>query len=184
MQRVRFPTAKSLFEAFPEAGEDIAAPPTEEPPLTFARRLAAGETPEEAITFCAYLLPRREAVWWACRCVRALVPQPAGEEAAALAAAEDWVREPEDGRRRAALALGSAGDHGRPATWAALAAAWSGGSLVEGHTVPCPPHLTAKAAQTAVLTALAHVDAHERGGQLSACLETGLSLLTPEGERR
>ncbi len=181
MSRLRFATAREVFEAFPTARDDIQAAPDDEAPLAFARRLSESPTPEDAISFCAYLLPRREAVWWACQCLRRLLPHPGSEEEAALSAAEAWVREPEEGRRRAALALGMQGDRRSAATWAVLAAAWSGGSMTDGgHPVPAPPHLTAKAARAAVLTALARVGARERASRLKACLEGGLQLLSDE----
>lgn len=182
MPRVRFTTAREVFEAFPAARDDIEAQPTDDPPLVFMTALAASPTPEDAIAFCAYLLPRRAAVWWTCQCVRALIPSPTSEEEAALAAAEDWVREPEEHRRRAALAIGMQGDRRAPTTWAALAAAWSGGSMTDGEQpAPSPPHLTAKAARAAVLTALARVGAKERALRLRACLDGGLKLAGDEG---
>lgn len=181
MSRLRFATAQEVFEAFPVARDDIEAAPSEEPPLAFVETLLASPTPEDAIGFCAYLLPRREAVWWTCQCLRALDPSPPAEEASAIQAAEAWVREPEEHRRRAALQLGLGGDRGAPATWAALAAAWSGGSLfLDGNTTPAPPHMTAKSARAAVLIALARVGAKERGGQLRACIEGALRLVRDE----
>jgi hypothetical protein len=111
------------------------------------------------------VLPAGEAVWWACQCVRALIPARGPEEEAGLAAAEAWVREPEEERRLQALRLGMSADRGLPTTWLALAAAWSGGSMTppeEGVAVPAPAHLTAQAARAAVLIALARIGARER----------------------
>ena len=183
---VRFATAREVFEAFPTVIDDVSSRPTDDPPLEYLRRLADGPTPEDAIAFCAYVLPRREAVWWACRCLRALAPSFTTAEAAALQAAEDWVTEPEDERRVAAMSVGMKNDRKVPATWAALAAAWSGGSMIDDgeYPVPAPPHLTAKAARVAVLGALARVSARDRARQLNACLDIGFGLvgesLTPD----
>src|SRR6184192_1446688 len=77
-KRLRFATARQVFEAFPTASSDIEAKPSDTEPLAFLQSLLRGPTPEDAVSFCAYLLPRREAVWWACRCIRAL-EQPLGE---------------------------------------------------------------------------------------------------------
>jgi hypothetical protein len=182
---LRFATARDVFEAFPTAREDITTPPAEVEPTAFVKTLATGETPEDAIGFCAYMLPRREAVWWACQCLRTLDPSPPAEEAAAIEVAETWVREPEEHRRRAALRLTNAADQRAPATWAAFAAAWSGGSMVEGeHPVPAPPHLTAKAVRAAVLIALARVGAKERERHLRACIDGALSLVRDETPAR
>src|SRR5688572_18990279 len=164
MSRLRFSSARDVFEAFPTAHDDLEAKPTDQPPLVFLEALMESDTPEDAVAFCAYLLPRREAVWWACQCVRELNSSRNPAEDKALAAAEDWVREPEEERRRTALDTGSDSDRNAPATWAALAAGWSGGSMtpVDQPPAPCPPHLTAKAVRAAVLTALARVPVKQR----------------------
>jgi hypothetical protein len=177
MNRLRFATAREVFEAFPAARDEIAAVPTDDPPLAFVETLASGMTPEDAVTFCAYMLPRREAVWWACQCVRTLVPSRSEEQEACLQIAEEWVREPEEEHRRAALRLGMDSDKRSPTTWLALAAAWSGGSMSPGeHPVPTQPDLTAKAARGAVLVALAGVPVKDRAAHLRACLESGRRL--------
>jgi hypothetical protein len=175
--RVRFATAREVFETFPSANDDIRAAPTDEAPLAFARSLAAGPTPEDALSFCAYVLPRREAVWWSCQCVRSLNPTLTESETLALLAAEDWVREPEDERRRAAMRVGMQGNRNVAATWLALAAAWSGGTMTAGeNAVLCAPHLTARAVRIAVLTALARIGARDRASQIRACLEGAIRL--------
>jgi hypothetical protein len=92
----------------------------------------------------AWALPRREAVGWACQCVRAELPEdaPAGERAA-LEAASRWVNAPTEDNRRAAFAAAEAVDFGPAAAHAALAAFWSGGSLSlpKLPVVPPPDHL-------------------------------------------
>jgi hypothetical protein len=172
--RIRFTSALQVFEAFLPAREDIVAAPADVPPLQFARSLVASSTPEDAISFCAYLLPRREAVWWSCQCVRALAPQlPTGSDIP-LAAAEEWVREPEEERRQNALSAGLAADPQHAAAWTALAAGWSGGSLApvgQEIVVPPPAHLTAKAVRTAVLIGLARGETQLRRSSLAACVD-------------
>jgi hypothetical protein len=49
-QRLRFSTAREVFEAFPAAVEDMVATPTDRPSLEFLAGLVAGPTPEDAIT--------------------------------------------------------------------------------------------------------------------------------------
>ena len=178
MSRIRFTTARDLFEAFPAARDDMQAKPTDEAPLAFLKRLTESETPEDAVAFCAYMLPRREAVWWGCQCVRGLGVPHNSEEAAALKAAEEWVREPEERSRREALQLGTDGSRNAPASWLALAAGWSGGNMMpaESPPVPAPPHLTAKAVRAAVLTAVARLPVKERRENLKKCLNEALRL--------
>jgi hypothetical protein len=109
----------------------------------------------EAVQFWANALPKREAVWWACQCVR----EGHGDEvparaAAALAAAEKWVTEPTETHRRATEAAArDAGGMNTAAGFAAQAAFWSGGSLAApGQPVVAPDDtLTAVAVLGAVI---------------------------------
>jgi hypothetical protein len=176
MSRLRFAAAREVFEAFPSAYQDIEERPTEAPPLAFLRSLASGPTPNDAIGFCAYLLPRREAVWWASRCVRSLIGTPTEDDEVALRAAEDWVREPEEPRRRAALEIGLNGSRRAASTWVALAAGWSGGSIIvsESGGPPAPPYLTAKAARNALMLAL--IGKPHKAAQISQCVERGVEI--------
>ena len=179
MPKLRFATAKEVFEAVPALADDMRSGPSGEKPVGYIHRLAAGETPEDALTFAAYALGRREAVWWACQAVRGLgAAEPTDE---GLTLAESWVREPGEEQRRAALAHGTAADKAVPSAWLALAAAWSGGSIVAGPTpVQTSAHLTPKAARSAVLIALAHVPAARRADRLKMCIDVALGLMQEE----
>jgi hypothetical protein len=176
MSRLRFSTAREVFETFPSVHEAVKTPPTVEHPLAFLARLAKGPAATEAIGFCAFLLPRREAVWWALQAVRAMQP-PGTLPDPALASAEAWVRDPSDKARFEALSAAQTGDRAQPGTWVAWAAGYSGGSMVATHAVPCPPELTAKMARIAVLTALARVPARERDAALRNCVEACIRLI-------
>ena len=74
MPRLRFDTARDLFEAFPIAERLIEVEPSDEPSLQFLAGWSTRDDLDQAVGFCAFLLPRREAVWWGCRTVRALIP--------------------------------------------------------------------------------------------------------------
>ncbi len=180
MSRLRFSSAREVFESFPALRQLVGTPPTTEPPLTFLTRLAAGTEPQQAIGFCAFLLPRREAVWWALQSVQRMRPSGASADPG-LQAAEAWVRDPGDALRRAALDTAEAGDSAEPGTWVAWAAGYSGGSMLANHAVPCPPDLTAKTARIAVLTALGRVPARERDAALRNCVEACFRLVDDEG---
>lgn len=179
MPRLRFETASEVFEAFPALKEDIKTPPAGGPPIAFMRALLASKTPEDALTFCAHTLPRREAVWWACQSVRSMAKIGEGEEDPFLRSAENWVREPEDYRRLAALRLGMESGRRHATNWLALAAGWSGGniSLLEGMHVAPQPDQTANALRTAILIALARVGAAERKTNLANTIDAGAKLM-------
>lgn len=177
--RLRFTTANQVFDAFPTAREEISQAPSEVHPLVFLKQLQDSSMPEDAIGFCAYMLPRREAVHWACHCIRASSSEITGDNARLIGLAERWVAEPEEENRRNALEAGMESAAEGPAAWSALAAGWSGGSIIgEPHQpVPPPPHLTAQLVRAAVLTALAGVPAKQRREHLSGAVQAAVSLI-------
>jgi len=179
MRLIRFATARDLFEAFATAPQDIDTEPSDAPPLEYLKSLKDSGALKEAVGFCAYLLPRREAVGWACRCVRRLDPKLAPQEEPGVRAAEEWVRMPEEDRRIAALELGMRSNHLWPSTWLALAAGWSGGNIalgVQGAVAPAPPQQTPRAVRAALLGAAARLAPDERAGGLRACVEDGMRI--------
>lgn len=183
MVNSRFTSALQVFEAYPTAATDITAAPEDEPPLAFLKRLADSPSPENAVSFCAYLLDRREAVWWASQCLRALAWPMSREDEVALLTAEAWVRDPEEHRRLAALELGLNGSNKLPGVWAALAAGGSGGHLIMGGTVgpPVPLEMTASTSRVAVLLALAEQPVRDRAANITQCVEFCRKLLTRAG---
>lgn len=181
MSLIRFETAAEIFDTFPNLREDVSHAPEAMPPLAFLDKLQSSETPEDAITFLAHMLPRRYAVYWACGCVRALEGGADLDASEAMRAALAWLREPEENARLRALAIGMMADRKQSTTWLALSAAWSGGSIAPpGHaaTVSAPPHLTALAAKAAVLIALARVGSALRQENLQRVLDQGRKLAT------
>ncbi len=178
MTRVRFSTARALFESFPEVTKKVSAAPTDQFPIEFLKGLTSQGKLDGAVAFCAYLLPRREAVWWACGCARALLGDIPQNKAGCLLAAETWVYEPDDERRQAALEIGTKGDSNDPLTWLALGAGWSGGMLFAHPTkpIPMPQYMTARAARIAITISALRITKDERPARLQACIADGIKL--------
>jgi hypothetical protein len=89
-------------------------------------------------------------------CARGVpAPAPRAEDLEALAAAEAWVRRPEEATRRACMAAGEKAGFVSPEAWAAAAAFWSGGSMAPEGLDPVPPaeHLTGAAVSGAIIMA-------------------------------
>ncbi|MFS8036524.1 DUF6931 family protein [Xanthobacter sp. AM11] len=177
MAMLRFPTIRSLFEAFPTAADDIAVPAGDDDCIALLQALTAQEAWHPAVSLCAYILPRREAVWWGCQSLRAarrLEP----EEDAILEAAEEWVRQPDEARRRLALDLGTRSDAGLPGTWMAFAAGWSGGSIVPPDYAPVrpPPEQTARCVRAGLMIAIAQMPQAEVPGAVGLCITRGIAL--------
>jgi hypothetical protein len=131
-------------------------------PQVAVERLEAAGHLQTAARLVAQALPKREAVWWACMCCRA-VPgaQPQPKQLAWLEAAELWVRRPLEETRRDCVDFDAMPDLTVPEGWAAMGAFWSGGSVAPetAAAIPAGPGLTAAAVEAAVLLAAMRDDA-------------------------
>jgi hypothetical protein len=172
--RIRFATARDVFETFADLRRFATPPGDESAPLDYALSLLACAQPARAIAFLAHLLPRREAVWWARQCVGAVLGARADD--AALRAADAWVRAPDEENRQAALAIGNAGDQAVATTWLALAAAWSGGSMLAPNVkpLPAPPAACAQAVNAAILLAISSLGPASMIAWIRTCAEAGV----------
>ncbi|RVD33171.1 hypothetical protein EN858_19110 [Mesorhizobium sp. M4B.F.Ca.ET.215.01.1.1] len=183
---LRFKTARDLFMACPAVAEDMSAPPTEQASIEFCRALLAGPVPEEAITFCAYLLAERAAVWWAHECLSHLTDLLDGQDQELLMLVGDWVSEPDNPRHHAGLSRAAAMPPTTPAAWIALAAAWRGdGSAAETTARPVARLFpAAHAVNAGILSGLARVALADRFSVLSAFVELGIQTAEIDAMRQ
>lgn len=173
--RIRFATVRDLYAAFPTAEVDVGVECCDEPSADFVSRLAKEGERRAALSYCAYLLARREAVWWAARCVRQSTPDDAAS-LRCLQAADEWVTEPSEARRRRALEEAGQTKKSLAAAWVAQAAGWSGGNVSPDPAfyLESPPQATAQAARGAVLIALGGVASDRRDAAQLEWIETAL----------
>jgi hypothetical protein len=137
-------------------------------PEALVEALAEAGRHADAVRVLAFALPKREGVWWACLAARediAADSQRALEaHAACLKGAEAWVFKPVEERRLACRRAADACRPDRPAVLAALAAAFSGGSLTpqdsppEVKPVPPDDSLTPWSVANAVVLAAVRTD--------------------------
>lgn len=160
---LRFKTARQLFAARPTAARDILAVPDDRPSVEFCRALLAGRTPEEAISFCAYMLPTRAAVWWGHECLGNLGDLLHEQDRGLLALVQAWV-----GGADGWFGEDEAIDRRTPAGWIALAA---GSGLQEQ---------PARAVATGILMGLARVTLDERRSVLADFVEMGIAIAEAE----
>ena len=142
-----------LFE-LDEQGQKLLS--DEISPADFIQALIDNEDFSDAVSFVAYALPKREATWWACQCVRScLNDQSIATDKKAIELAEAWVYKPTSENCRSNYQAAEATEFKTPAGWAAMAAFWSGDniSLVENTIVVPDKDLTAKAVIGAVMMA-------------------------------
>jgi hypothetical protein len=135
---------------------------------------------QDATRVLAHALPRRVAVWWACRCVRAVLDDRASpQDVAALQAAETWIREPSEEHRRASMTAAEATELCTPAGWVAVAAFWSGGSLAPPDVPAVPPGacLSTHAVSGAVMLAAVWRDPAHAPDMYAAFFAQGKALM-------
>ncbi|WP_171883327.1 hypothetical protein [Mesorhizobium sp. NZP2234] len=183
---LRFKTARDLFMACPAIARDMGTPPTEQDSIAFCRDLLAGRVPEEAITFCAYLLPERAAVWWAHECLSHLTDLFDGTDQELLAHVRDWVGEPDNPRHRAAVGTAAAAPPTTPVGWIALAAGWrdSGSAMATTEMAALQPFPAAHAVNAGILAGLARVALTDRFAVLSAFVDMGIQMAEIEALRQ
>ncbi len=168
----------ALCELTDPAKEMVPSAPSAE---AYLDSLTKAGLMSDAIRWLAQGLRPRESVWWACLAARAYVewgntlPEP---DVAALTAAETWVFKPEEENRRAAMAKAQDTGYQSPASWAAIAAFWSGGSMAppEAPAVPPPQHLIGRAVWGAIMIATGTVPPPEVEKRQRQLLDQGLDI--------
>lgn len=175
LQAAEIKTVLARAELSPDAQTLAAASPNV--PAAIDALTRAGLV-TDAARLVAHALPKREAVWWACMCARATEPSPPPADAEALAAAETWVRKPEETNRRQAMVKAEAAGFRTPEAWAAIGAFWSGGSMApEGQpVVPPGDHLTGLAVAGAVSLAAVRKHPEKADATLRAFLTSALDI--------
>lgn len=180
---LRYETARDLFEARPCAARAMLATPTAQPSLDFCRSLLDGATPEEAVTFCAYLLPGRAAIWWAHECLGHLADLLDADDVGLLSVVADWVAAPDEPGLRAALAQAGAARAMTPAGRVAAAAGAQANAAGADGAGEAECAVTAEV-NAAILAALARVAIPDRFSVLSAFVEMGMQLAEIEALRQ
>ncbi|MBN9670377.1 DUF6931 family protein [Roseibium aggregatum] len=176
--RIRFTRAKQVFETFPDLVETVAEPETDIAPAEYSKALLGSDDPQNALTYFAHVLPKREAVWWGIQCVSGLVENLSEADKKILALSETWVREGDEEARTAVHDAAQEGKMDTASAWVGLAAGWSGGSLSPNpdYRVDTPDDLTAKALNAGLQIAIGSLGPNDRDEALKSCLAAGLSF--------
>jgi hypothetical protein len=156
------------------------------PSLGFLEVLIEHRKNHDAVRFLAHLLPKREAVWWACQCARQIAgATPPEAIEAAVKAGETWIGEMTEDARRAAFPAANHAGLGTAAGSAAMAAFLSGGSLTPADSSPVPPgeYMTAQLAAGSVITAAVADDPKKMQENFYTFLRQGVELYKTTNQR-
>ncbi len=176
-----------------EFAEDVSTPAaTVKSSDELIGKMAAEGKYLDALRLRAYLLTKREAVWWGYLCVRDDLGQPLpGAQMAALEAAAAWVADPVEKNRRAAEERAAALKYSGVGATLALSAFWSDGSIApEGNPeVPPDERLTSQGVAAALISAAYHGDATKATSRIHSFLTRGkdiseAKIALPNGETR
>ncbi len=83
----------------------------------------------DAIRFLSHALPKREAIWWSCVCIRSSDIILEKQNLDSLETTEDWVRTLSEENRLKARDAALIEKLETPTSWAAISAFWSQGSI-------------------------------------------------------
>lgn len=131
----------------------------------------------------AYLLPKRDAVWWGCLCIRDEFDEPlAQDQIVALDAAVEWVADPTETRRRQCENASNAADSRGPGGLLAISAFWSDGSIGPASAPRVAPdeRLTCQGLAAAIVTAAYFGDATKAKDRMTAFFEKGKAVVAGE----
>ena len=149
-------------------------------PREFLKLLIEQNHFPDAVRFLAHVMPKREAVWWAWMCARRSAgDEPAPDVLASLNATEQWIKQPTEENRRAAMKAAEEADLKTAAGCAGLAAFFSAGSLAPPHAAVVEPgeFLAAKAVTGAVIFAAVAVEPEKAGEKFRAYLDQGVGVV-------
>lgn len=153
-------------------------------PLDYVRLLIERTQLTDAIHVLSHMFAKREAVWWACQCIRQTMKgQLPRAEADALAAVEAWVANPGEETRTGLMAVAMAVGMDKPAGCVAMAAFGSEGSMVGPEYPPMypKPTLTAELSAASIMMAGVVDDAEKALDYYKLYVEQGVGLYENRG---
>lgn len=172
-------TARAICEASDVSEEGLALFDEAKGARAFVDALISGDHHLDTVRFLAHGLPPREGVWWAWWCARrGAGDAPPAEIVACLDATKQWIADPTDKNRRAAMEHAEAVDFGTAAGCAGLSAFLCGDSLAPPDLEKVPPaeYASAKAVGGAVMLAALVTEPEKAPEKFRAYIEQGLEV--------
>ncbi|MGI9499963.1 MAG: DUF6931 family protein [Geminicoccaceae bacterium] len=179
---IRIPAedAASICEAADLPEDALTLLQSDDRPASYLTRLLQSKRYMDALTFLAYGLPKREAVWWACVTLQRWLGDDLSEQdQRALAVVEAWIYDPSQDLCRAAGDVAAESKFQTPAALAAAGVYWAGESIAPPDCPVVPPHgqLTHKAvAHALILVLMREADAQARENATQLFLAMGIKI--------
>ncbi len=177
--KIKQPSALAICQGL-ELDEQATALLQDNPATAdYLQQLIALKLYPDAVRFLAHALPKREATWWACLCARnGLTDKTPAHEIKAIELAEAWVYKPTEDNRKLTLPAAEATAFKTAASWAAIAAFWSGDDIspVPQAVIPPDEKLYAKAVVGAVMLAATQGEASKVNDNYQLFLQQGINI--------
>jgi hypothetical protein len=179
MTKIRFSTAQQVIDAFPHTRDEFEGQPLGLAPIAFIQHLLQNKSEKKAITFCAFLLSRHDAVKWLCKSLRTAKASYAPKEESWLALSEEWAKAPTEAGRQAAFKAAMASGFRTAPAFAAAAAGWSGGNLSGNADNPVPPpaQLTGQAVKTGLMLSAMDGPISQQADRIRSLVELALTFI-------
>ncbi len=139
---------------------------------------------KDAIQFLAHGLPVAVALQWASACVNEFQPpEPTAKAKASLAAADTWIKSPNDAARWEAKQAADDGEMSSPADCLAMAVFLSDGSITppEAPPTPAPPHAGQKLVAGSILIAVVSHAPEKATEKYRRALDIGRDMVKSAG---
>jgi hypothetical protein len=160
-----------------EEAKQLATPGI--PVRTYIEQLVRAERLRDAIRALAQVLPNGDSIAWGLASIRQVAASVSGPKAEkAILAVEQWLAEPNDEQRRAAMQAAEQARIGTPAGCLAFAVFLSGGSLAppDAPVAPEPsPHICGRIVAAAMSLAVA-LDPQNASSLLRSFMDHGFRL--------
>ena len=134
---------------------------------------------KDVIGVISQALPPREAVYWACLCVRDVLDEKESpDDVHAIKAAEQWLVNPNEDNRYLNLQMAEQLEYATAAAWVANAVFWSGGSITprDQAKVEAPEGIFGKAICGAIMLASADEDPKKANGLQQRFVKRGINI--------
>ncbi len=177
--KIKQPNAMAICEGIEFEEEATALLKYNPTVISFINELIAQKLYTDAVRFLAHALPKREATWWACLCARKNFTDTTPEnELKAVEFAEACVYQPNKENRKIILPIAEAIGFKTAASWAAMAAFWSGNDIspIPEAIIPPDEKLYAKAVVGAIMLSATQGDAGTINDNYSLFLKQGLHI--------
>ncbi|MBS0123567.1 DUF6931 family protein [Thetidibacter halocola] len=174
---LRFDTPAELYAGLPRVrGMTQHRPREGERNIDYLQRLRGSTTPEEAVTFTAFALVPKMAIWWGYECLRLSSDDLSAADRELMELVATWMTNPDSENRFRAMRTALYARSRTPQVFLGLAVGWSGGPIAPNDPAQVLLHRAPQAINSAVLSSLARADMSQRPVRLARFIDQAAAL--------